>query len=103
MTWTRLSDDFSDREAVALLSADAFRVHVEALIWCNRQITVDECPLPTADQRSQLSLLLGNGAMSAPAPAAVPEPHETPTQECEAPLRPQHERSADIEPEGELP
>lgn len=37
MTWTKLSDDFSDD--CWRLSDKAFRLHVEGLIWSNRKLT----------------------------------------------------------------
>lgn len=46
MTWSRFSEDFADRIEVMNLSADAFRLHVEAVILCNR-LTRDG-DLPTA-------------------------------------------------------
>lgn len=39
MTWTRLSDGFADSPRVMALSDAAFRAHVTALIWSNRQLT----------------------------------------------------------------
>jgi hypothetical protein len=39
MTWTRLSDDFTLRPAVLGLSDTAFRLHIEALVFCNQQLT----------------------------------------------------------------
>lgn len=36
MTWTKLGDEFAD-ETMAL-SSDAFRLHVEALIWSNKRL-----------------------------------------------------------------
>lgn len=39
MTWTKLSDDFADDCARAGLSSDAFRTHVEALLWSMRRET----------------------------------------------------------------
>jgi hypothetical protein len=36
MTWTKLSDDFSDD--CWELSSDAFRLHVEGLVWSNRKL-----------------------------------------------------------------
>ena len=37
MTWTKLSDDFSDDCARAGLTDAAFRTHVEGLIWAMRR------------------------------------------------------------------
>ncbi len=42
MTWTKLSDDFSDD--CDRLSDRAFRLHVEGLIWSNRKLL--DCRLP---------------------------------------------------------
>lgn len=42
--WTRLSDDFPDRVEIAGLSDAAFRVHVEALCFCNRLLTDGRLP-----------------------------------------------------------
>lgn len=39
MTWTKLSDDFYDKESINELSHEAFRLHVYALVWCNKQLT----------------------------------------------------------------
>ncbi|MAN58065.1 MAG: hypothetical protein CMI50_16630 [Paracoccus sp.] len=39
MTWTRLSDTFHDDDAITELSHEAFRLHVYALTWCNKQLT----------------------------------------------------------------
>lgn len=39
MTWTRLSDDFADRPDILELSDAAFRLHVSAMVWSNRQLT----------------------------------------------------------------
>lgn len=36
MTWTKLSDDFGDD--CYQLSSDAFRLHVEGLLWSNRKL-----------------------------------------------------------------
>lgn len=47
MTWTRLSDDFSDD--CWTLSDAAFRLHVEALVWSNRKLL--DCVLPKDDIR----------------------------------------------------
>lgn len=48
MTWTRLSDDFADRPDILLIGDTAFRVHVTALIWCNRQLTDGHLPMRAA-------------------------------------------------------
>lgn len=47
MTWTRLSDDFSDD--CWQLSDAAFRLHVEALVWSNRKLL--DCVLLKDDVR----------------------------------------------------
>lgn len=47
MTWTKLSDDFSD-DCWSLPDA-AFRLHVEALVWSNRKLL--DCRIPKADVR----------------------------------------------------
>lgn len=44
MTWTRLSDGFADSPRVMALSDAAFRAHVTALIWSNRQLTDGSIP-----------------------------------------------------------
>lgn len=44
MTWTRLSDTFADRPEVMALSDSAFRAHIEALVWANRQLTDGKIP-----------------------------------------------------------
>lgn len=44
VTWTRLSDDFADRHDVLQLSDTAFRVHVQALVHCNRLLTDGQLP-----------------------------------------------------------
>lgn len=44
MTWTRLSDNFADRPDVLSLSDAAFRAHVHALVWCNKQLTDGRVP-----------------------------------------------------------
>lgn len=36
MTWTKLGDEFADETSD--LSSDAFRLHVEALIWSNKKL-----------------------------------------------------------------
>jgi hypothetical protein len=36
VTWTKLSDDFSDHPKVAQLSNEAYRLHVDALVYCGR-------------------------------------------------------------------
>lgn len=47
MTWTRLSDDFSDD--CWTLSDAAFRLHVEGLVWSNRKLL--DCRIPKDDLR----------------------------------------------------
>lgn len=44
MTWTRLSDDFTDRPEVVRPGRSARFLHVEALVWCNRQLTDGALP-----------------------------------------------------------
>lgn len=44
MTWTRLSDDFADRPELLECSRSARLLHVEALIYCNRQLTDGRIP-----------------------------------------------------------
>jgi hypothetical protein len=39
MTWTKLSETFADECESAGLSADAFRLHVEALCWTMRRVS----------------------------------------------------------------
>lgn len=36
MTWTRLSDDFTDRPEMLRISRSARLLHIEAMVWCNR-------------------------------------------------------------------
>jgi hypothetical protein len=45
MTWTKLSDDYSDD--CWTLSDAAFRLHTEALVWSNRKLL--ECVIPKDD------------------------------------------------------
>src|SRR4051794_14792508 len=45
MTWTRLSDDFMDRPVVLGLSRSARLLHIEALVWCNGQLTNGSLPV----------------------------------------------------------
>lgn len=47
MTWTKLSDDYSDD--CWTLSDKAFRLHTEALIWSNRKLL--DCVIPEDDVR----------------------------------------------------
>lgn len=47
MTWTRLSDDYTDD--CWRLSDEAFRLHTEALIWSNRKLL--DCTIPKDDVR----------------------------------------------------
>lgn len=47
MTWTKLSDDFSDD--CWTLSSDAFRLHVEGLVWSNRKLL--DLTIPQDDLR----------------------------------------------------
>lgn len=44
MTWTALSDTWSDREDVLKVGRSARQLLVEALIWCNRQETDGRLP-----------------------------------------------------------
>jgi hypothetical protein len=44
VTWTRLSDTFPDRPDLLRVDRSARLLHVEALIWCNRQTTDGELP-----------------------------------------------------------
>lgn len=44
MTWTWLSDTFTDSPHVAALSDAAFRLHICALVWCNRYGTDGAVP-----------------------------------------------------------
>jgi hypothetical protein len=39
MTWTKLAETFADDCETAGLSADAFRLHVEALCWTMRRVS----------------------------------------------------------------
>ncbi len=45
MTWTRLSDDFTDRVDVMNLSDAAFRLHMHALVWSNRSLSDGLIPM----------------------------------------------------------
>lgn len=47
MTWTKLSDDYSDDTWT--LSDAAFRLHTEGLIWSNRKLL--DCRIPRDDVR----------------------------------------------------
>lgn len=47
MTWTRLSDDFSDD--CWTLSDAAFRLHTEGLVWSGRKLL--DCAIPLGDLR----------------------------------------------------
>jgi hypothetical protein len=47
MTWTKLSDDFADD--CWSLSAEAFRLHTEGLVWSNRKLL--DCRIPESDVR----------------------------------------------------
>jgi hypothetical protein len=47
VTWTRLSDDYSDD--CWQLSDKAFRLHTEALVWSNRKLL--DCRIPLDDVR----------------------------------------------------
>lgn len=44
MTWTRLPDNFTDRPDILEVSRSARLLHVEALVWCNRQLTNGRLP-----------------------------------------------------------
>lgn len=44
MTWTRLSDTFTDRPDLLACSRSARLLHVEALVWCNRFLTDGSIP-----------------------------------------------------------
>lgn len=44
MTWTRLSDDFTDRPEMLEVSRSARLLHVEAMVWCNRMLTNGRVP-----------------------------------------------------------
>ncbi len=39
MTWTRISDDFYDKDVINELGHESFRLHVYSIIWCNKQLT----------------------------------------------------------------
>ena len=39
MTWTRLSDNFTDRPEMLRISRSARLLHVEAMVWCNKHTT----------------------------------------------------------------
>lgn len=45
MTWTRLSDNFSDRPDLLRVSRSARLLHVEALIYCNKHLTDGHLPV----------------------------------------------------------
>lgn len=44
MTWTRLSDDFIDRPDLLEVSRSARLLHIEALVYCNRQLLDGRLP-----------------------------------------------------------
>jgi hypothetical protein len=44
MTWTRLSDDYTDKPAMLGLSRSARLLDVEGLVWCNRHTTNGALP-----------------------------------------------------------
>ncbi|MDP9692685.1 UNVERIFIED_ORG: hypothetical protein J2X79_000214 [Arthrobacter globiformis] len=44
MTWSRLSDDFTDRPEILALSLAAGWLHVEAIVWCNKHLTDGQIP-----------------------------------------------------------
>ena len=39
MTWTRLSDDSTDRPQMLRISRSARLLHFEAMVWCNKHLT----------------------------------------------------------------
>ena len=71
MTWTRISDDFTDQPQVIALSDAAFRLHVEALVYSNRVnsdglLTVAALSrLTRHDVSTLVSELLGSGLWEA--------------------------------------
>jgi hypothetical protein len=44
MTWTRLSDDFTDRPQLLQVSRSARLLHIEAMVWSNRLLTDGRIP-----------------------------------------------------------
>jgi hypothetical protein len=44
MTWTRLSDTFTDRAEVLALDDATFRLHLEAMVWSNKHLTNGHVP-----------------------------------------------------------
>jgi hypothetical protein len=44
MTWTRLSDDATDRPEILALPRTVRLLHIEALVWCNRHLTDGRIP-----------------------------------------------------------
>lgn len=72
MTWTRLSDDFYDNDAINDLSHEAFRLHIYGLSWCNKQLTDGRITrsrarrlLPDIDTDQVVSELVLSGLWSA--------------------------------------
>lgn len=68
MTWTRISDTFTDQPNVLGLSDAAFRAHIEALVWSNRQLTDGRIPAAglrriasAADTKAVVAELLAAG------------------------------------------
>lgn len=61
MTWTRLSDTFTDSPAMLLVTRSARLLHVEALIWCNRHLTdgaVPRAALPRVSDAEDINELV---------------------------------------------
>ncbi|MSW40985.1 MAG: hypothetical protein F2842_02110 [Actinobacteria bacterium] len=59
MTWTKLSDNFTDRPEVLGLSDSAFRLLVESLVWCNRLLTdgaVSAASLTSISRRGRMKV-----------------------------------------------
>lgn len=48
MTWVRIDDEFGEHPKIAALSSPAFRAHVLALCYCNRNLTDGYIPLSVA-------------------------------------------------------
>lgn len=94
MTWTRLSDTFTESPRMLRVSRDARLFHIEAMVWCNRMLTDGKIPgkalrriSDTADINRMLAAqVVGDGlardiarridqaavaGLSAPAPAGL--------------------------------
>lgn len=57
MTWTRLSDDYADRTVA--LSGEAYRLHTNGLVWCNRTLSDGALPRHSIPVVAALSRMAG--------------------------------------------